>query len=289
MSEELDKIRFEREVLTSDREFELKRREQEIREADFKKPFWRDPVVVGLMGAILALLGNIYATSKNEKTSREVSKQNADLAAKTSRQNALLQSIIEVIHNDPEKAETKLDILLRTGVIDDENGKIRDAVNSSLFKQLQTASTSKPPEKHPTSEETILVQKTIEVSPGGYASEPDPACTITEFNNPEAMASKFGKDSTDLLFSQPNGTAPSCAALRLAVPTGKKVSRVLFEASEDGQNWLPCGTPDGQWNICGVGWSAWGKFEGPTFVGGVFKNWSHNRTRKARISIIGGD
>src|SRR5260370_40946185 len=150
MSEELDRLRFEREVLTSDREFELKQRELKLREAELKKPFWRDPVMVGLIGAILALLGSIYVSSRNEETSREVSRENADLASKTSRQNALLQSIIEVIHDHPENPETKLDILLRTGVIDDQNGKVRDAVNSGLFKQLQTTSGAKPPEEHVT-------------------------------------------------------------------------------------------------------------------------------------------
>jgi hypothetical protein len=297
MSEELDKLKFDREVLTSDREFELKQREQEIREDELKKPFWRDPVVVGIAGAILALLGNIYATYKN-----------ADLAAKTSRQNALLQSIIEVIHNEPGKAQAKLDVLVRSGLIDDPNNKIRDAVNSNLFTLLQatsnskssppssstsssstpSSSTSKPTVKGVTVEETVLAQKTIDVAPGGYAREPDPACTIPEFNSPELIVPKFGNDSSEL-FSPPNNTAPTCVAVRLVIPAGKKVSRIVLGASEDGQNWLPCVTPDGLWDICGVGWSAWGKFEGPTFVVGVFKNWSHDRTRKAKITVLGTD
>jgi hypothetical protein len=48
-----------------------------------------------------------------------------------------------------------------------------------------------------------------------------------------------------------------------------------------------CTQKDGPYVYCPAGWSGWGVYQDGAYVGGTFKNWSHNLARTARMEIYG--
>lgn len=74
----------------------------------------------------------------------------------------------------------------------------------------------------------------------------------------------------------------NCFAGAIELPSGS--SNISFRASAGGN---PCSQRDGPYFICQVGWSAWGVWQEGNFATIVFKNWSHNLARTARIEVYG--
>jgi hypothetical protein len=329
---DVDERRLNYEISASDRELELKKQELALRENELKKPFWHDSVLLGLVAAILALMVNLWVAHVNKIASDA-----------TTSQNARLQSILEVVHNEPSQAEAKLNILLTTGIIEDRDGKIRNAVNSGLFAALRqptspkttpsfpgsgatgsiaapnssgtSSGAPKKPQgkggspsgstspltigKPPQLDTTILqADKTIVVAPGGYATASNPPCADANFSDIYNFVKLQFPTGVDQLTSATKDDSATCVAVKLEL-TGVLMSTVvLFEASEDGQSWKPCDISDSPWNVCQIGWSAWASWKytqertesagsASTTVVAIFKNWSHDRTRKARITMLG--
>jgi hypothetical protein len=88
-----------------------------------------------------------------------------------------------------------------------------------------------------------------------------------------------GGDLTRLL--KPNRYA-NCGGLVIQIPHG--TTNVSFHAFAAGQE---CSQRDGPYFYCKIGWSAWGLWQAGDFVTVVFKNWSHDSARTARIEIYG--
>jgi hypothetical protein len=87
--EELDRARFDQETRDREREIALKEREVSLKESESQKSRWHDPLIVALVAAILALLGNIYSSVSNAHVAAKASTDNARIAAYASRRNAL--------------------------------------------------------------------------------------------------------------------------------------------------------------------------------------------------------
>jgi hypothetical protein len=154
----------------------------------------------------------------------------------------------------------------------------------------------------------------VTVVPGDYVNTATPSCDKnvaatweglvfsyehSRFPNVSQYAGALTADSPVLMQSE-NANAlwglsalgPSrlanCAVLALAVPQGSTVRKLKREAREQFDvGWHECGTDQD----CPIGWSG---FEPEvlqaatttgTVVGGVFKNWSHNRQREARLTV----
>jgi len=124
------------------------------------------------------------------------------------------------------------------------------------------------------------------VEHGGYAQVSDPQCA--QFNDPASLREKFANQPPGMVFGSPSSDrGPTCAAIRITVPQGKKIVRIAAEAREQGQGWKPCQLADGPWKVCDIGWSAWNFTQDGNSVIGIFKNWSADRGRDARISVFG--
>lgn len=80
----------------------------------------------------------------------------------------------------------------------------------------------------------------------------------------------------------------SCGSVTFVAPPGTHVVSIVPEAGEEGGPLQPCNEVDGQLGdhmLCAVGWSGWKwQIQGDTVIA-VFKNWSGDRTRIARLSI----
>lgn len=330
-SADLDERRLDHEISASDRELELKKQDLVLRERELKKPFWHDSVTVGLVAAVLALLVNLWVAHANKIASDA-----------TASQNARLQSILEVVRNEPSQAEAKLNILLTTGIIEDRDGKIRNAVSSGLFAALRQPTSSKTTPSFPGSATTgsavapnssgtssgapkrpqgkggsppgstdpltigkppqldttaLQADKTIVVAPGGYATVSNPPCADANFSDIYNLGKLKFPTGVDQLTSATQGDSATCVAVKLEIPGATVSPLFLLEASEDGQSWRPCDISDIPWAVCQIGWSAWAlrtfHYEraesagpGPVTIVAVFKNWSHDRTRKARITVL---
>lgn len=111
----------------------------------------------------------------------------------------------------------------------------------------------------------LSVSEDTQVVPHGhYASSPDPSCIGSGGPDPSA----------------------TCVVLRVYLPLTAQVQAVQAIAKERGASaWVLCGPEQG------IGWC---KFSGnyqetttPTnkVVNWLFKNWSHNRDREAKITV----
>jgi hypothetical protein len=80
-----------------------------------------------------------------------------------------------------------------------------------------------------------------------------------------------------------------CGTVAVVVPTGAKITDVVTLAREaDGGDWSECSeeppTLPGN-HLCAIGWSGWTWNANGRVVVGVFKNWSHDRARGARLVV----
>jgi hypothetical protein len=80
---------------------------------------------------------------------------------------------------------------------------------------------------------------------------------------------------------QPNRYA-NCGSLVIQLPPG--TTNISVKAYAAGQD---CAQREGRFLICNVGWSAWETWQDGEYIAAVFKNWSHNLARTARIEVYG--
>lgn len=109
-------LEFEREKWLA--EYELRKREIEIKERDQSRSRWSSPVVLAVLAASLAGLGNAAATWLNGMEQRKLEAGRAEQAKIMEETKAEAARILEVIKTgDPNKAAVNLKFLVHTGLI----------------------------------------------------------------------------------------------------------------------------------------------------------------------------
>jgi hypothetical protein len=112
---ELERARFNAEHEARLAELELKRHELELRRADQEKSAWRSPILLGVIAAVVGLIGNAVVAALNGSFQRDLAKLQAEA-----------DRILEVVKTgDPDTAAANLEFLLEAGLIGDEGGAIR--------------------------------------------------------------------------------------------------------------------------------------------------------------------
>lgn len=107
MSEQTAALEFEREKWRS--EYELRKRDLELKERDASRSRWSSPLVLAVLAAAIAGLGNAAAIWLNGRQARDLEETKAEAAR-----------ILEVIRTDnPDKAATNLKFLVDAGLISD--------------------------------------------------------------------------------------------------------------------------------------------------------------------------
>jgi hypothetical protein len=107
---------FEREKWLGD--YDLRRREIEIKERDQSRSRWSNPVVLAVLAAALAGLGNAAVTWLNGIEQRSLEAERAEQARSMEETKAEAARILEVIKaGDADKAAGNLSFLVKTGLI----------------------------------------------------------------------------------------------------------------------------------------------------------------------------
>ena len=99
----------------ADRDYELKKRELDLREEELRHARWFNPLFLGVVAASLTLFGNMLLSHQQQATAlaQEHIKAQSNL-------------ILEAIKTGtPERAATNLDFFIDLGFIDDPNGRIK--------------------------------------------------------------------------------------------------------------------------------------------------------------------
>src|SRR6516165_6448107 len=119
MSPEQTAVEFEREKWRG--EYELRRREVELKEHETSCSRWSTPLVVTLGAAALAAGGNACVTWMNGRAQVDLETTKAEQSRVLEEGKAEAARILEVIKtgNDPEKAAENLKFLVDTGLISD--------------------------------------------------------------------------------------------------------------------------------------------------------------------------
>jgi hypothetical protein len=109
-------IEFEREKWLG--EYELRKREIEIKERDQSRSRWSSPVVLAVLAAALAGLGNAAVTWLNGVEQRNLEAERAEQARAMEETKAEAARILEVIRTgDADKSAANLKFLVDTGLI----------------------------------------------------------------------------------------------------------------------------------------------------------------------------
>jgi len=310
-SPSLDERRFlfEKEMALCEKS--LKNRELDLKETELKKTVWRDPVFLGISAAALSVLGSLLVTTLSNHNAQVLAKQktNADI-------------VTELIRNvDAATAKRNLQVAISVGLVQDPDTKIADSLKKGVFLSLppvaQTQSTSQAAGNVPNTSQTIatiqtseqlIADQSIVVPNGGYALTSSPTCPNQQLEDTVGIASAMSRDvlgqsypglqsltptaaKPSVLILQSSGSrgdAASCGVVAFELPSEYKSLRAEFSAGEKDGALLPCLQQLGPSSLnCDVGWAAWTWSISDSKAVATFKNWSGDRTRQARVRLIG--
>lgn len=119
-----------REVELREREVKAKEREVSVKEAEQKIAARWNPVLWGLVGALLGgaygVVGSVYVALKQSQSNQQVAQERAEADYKLQRQKIQGDFILEAIRTgSPEKARKNLIFLIDTGLVEDPGKKIQ--------------------------------------------------------------------------------------------------------------------------------------------------------------------
>jgi hypothetical protein len=126
-------LEFEREKWLS--EHELRKRELEIKEREQSRSRWSSPLVLAVLAAAIAALGNAVTMWMNGREQRALEATRAEQARVLEETKAEAARILEIIKtgNDADKAAVNLRFLVEVGLISDPDRR-RD-IQSYLARQ----------------------------------------------------------------------------------------------------------------------------------------------------------
>ena len=115
---EFEKLAFEREKWKDD--LRLRVEEIALRSADLGRSRWSSPLVVAVLGATFAAVGNMVVNWQNSKEQRDLETTRAELTLKLESSKAEAARILEVVKTaDPDRAAVNLRVLMETYLISD--------------------------------------------------------------------------------------------------------------------------------------------------------------------------
>jgi hypothetical protein len=313
----LEQRKLELAIQTAADDHRLRTRELDLREAELRKPVWRDPVFVGVMAAALSVTGSLWVTNMANKSAHDL----AESKAREEQNKANADTVTALIRNvDAATAKRNLQVAITVGLVKDDDGKIASSLERGVFLTLpppaQAQQSSFPTAKGnspggtitvPGSSETLLLDQNIVVPNGGYALTENPTCPIEKMEDAPGIAQALARGDLATAYpgisldkpAGPTGTsfvaksrggrggAASCGIIAFTVPDTFKVIRMELSAGESSGGTLPCIQQVGPAINCDVGWAAWTSFFSGSEAVAIFKNWSGDRTRSAHIRIFG--
>jgi hypothetical protein len=99
-------------------DYALRKREIEIKEREENRSRWTNPLVIAILAASIAAVGNATVTWMNGLEQRSLERSRAEQAARLEESKAEAERILESIKTlNPEKAAANLKFLLEAGLI----------------------------------------------------------------------------------------------------------------------------------------------------------------------------
>ena len=118
--EPLDERRFAQDRAAKQRELDLREREVVVREREVSQ-WWRNPIIVGLVAALIGFLANLGVAFFNNRNTVALERQNNQDTAALEGQRLQSNLILEAIKtgNDPDTACQNLLLFVELGLVDD--------------------------------------------------------------------------------------------------------------------------------------------------------------------------
>jgi hypothetical protein len=110
----LEQERIRGDLRLREMELDLRRDELQLKREELSKSRWSNPLLLGILAALVGFLGNIYATFLQGRSAREAE-------ALKLRSSLILEAIKT---GSPSTAATNLDFLVKISYLDDPDGKI---------------------------------------------------------------------------------------------------------------------------------------------------------------------
>jgi hypothetical protein len=118
---EIDLLR--QEIKIKEKELELK--EKELRDLEKRKSWKIDPVIVGIVAALIGFLGNVVATFLQGRSSLALERARSEVSRLLETDKFRSSLILEAIKTgDPEKAARNIEFFLAAGFIEDQSGQM---------------------------------------------------------------------------------------------------------------------------------------------------------------------
>jgi len=114
---------LKQELKIKSKELELK--EKELNDLEAKKTWKIDPVIIGIVAALIGFLGNVVATFLQGRSSLALEQAKYEVSRSLETDKFRSSLILEAIKTgDPEKAARNIEFFLAAGFIEDQSGKI---------------------------------------------------------------------------------------------------------------------------------------------------------------------
>lgn len=128
---DLDRERAKQDYSFRERELALHNRALELKEADQRESKWRNPLIVAVMAAAVAIAGNAIITYIQNRETDKLAQEKIGADFKLAQAKAQSDLILEAIKTgDPEKARANLRFFIQAGLIEDPRGKIQQWISS---------------------------------------------------------------------------------------------------------------------------------------------------------------
>ena len=120
-AESFEVLRWERECDFRSREIEIKELEAKCKQRELAASRWVNPLVVAILAATLAALGNLLTTYWNGEQQRSAEVRAAEIQRKVDIARAEESRVLAMLHaTSTDQAAENLAFLIETGLISDE-------------------------------------------------------------------------------------------------------------------------------------------------------------------------
>jgi hypothetical protein len=123
---DLEHEKLQGEIRAKEIELDIRRQELELKKEELRSAFWKSPLLVGIIAALIGFLSNIYANVQQARNNQILEEQKFESVVQTERIKRETSLILDAIKTGASVSAAKnLDFLIKVGFVEDTEGRIK--------------------------------------------------------------------------------------------------------------------------------------------------------------------